>query len=305
MGVPVDAIVPEVWGKTQLTATFRSNFRPTRGGVEIGIINRTRVPDVGGYTALGLGSIGFNVTAGGVSYLLSAGHVANLLGYANGATGDTVTQQSPLTYYPYTLNTVGIVAINPAWDENAACPVRDSTTMAHYDFCTTADVFVATYVSGVSPEKKIVAGNEGQNGASGSQTINGYYGVKDVLPPDMVPQGIGVHKSGRTTGTTTGALDLATTQVPVQLLWQGTTKWILYQNVTRLTHIGNGPGDSGGAIFAGNGTPYSALGILVAGNGNHDSNDNCTSGTTCSVLFFKWSNIEAKLGLGTLSPVTP
>jgi hypothetical protein len=75
---------------------------------------------------------------------------------------------------------------------------------------------------------------------------------------------------------------------------------MLYQNVTRVTHIGAGPGDSGASVFADNGTPYSALGIHVAVYGSSDSNDNCTARMACALLFEKWSNIEAKLSLGTL-----
>ena len=183
-----------------MQTTFRSNFRPSRGGIEIAAINRTRRPDSAGGSFQAPGSLGYNVvSATGTTYLLTAGHVANLLGYANGITGDTITQQ-----YPDWLNDVHAVAtvtINPAWDTGANSPVRDSTTMVHYDFCTTADVLLATYMPGITAERKIVAGNEGQNGASGLQTINGYYGIKNVLPPDMVPQNVGVHKSGRSTGT--------------------------------------------------------------------------------------------------------
>lgn len=67
--------------------------------------------------------------------------------------------------------------------------------------------------------------------------------------------------------------------------------------------MGQGPGDSGGPVFAGNGTPYSALGIHVAGTGTWNASFDCTAGTACTEYFEKWSNIEAKVG--TLSPITP
>lgn len=121
----------------------------------------------------------------------------------------------------------------------------------------------------------------------------------------MVPQGNGIHKSGRTTYTTTGVFDLATTTIPVDLLWAGTTKKMLYQGVTIVLHAGQGEGDSGASVFAGNGTPYTALGILIAGAGSLDSNGVCNNGSLCRFAFFKWSNIEAKLNVGTINPITP
>jgi hypothetical protein len=77
-----------------------------------------------------------------------------------------------------------------------------------------------------------------------------------------------------------------------------------YDGVTLVRNMASGPGDSGGAVFAGNGSPYSAVGIHVASSGPRNSDGSCPDPDLCFSWFFKWSSIEARLGLGPLRPET-
>jgi hypothetical protein len=74
-------------------------------------------------------------------------------------------------------------------------------------------------------------------------------------------------------------------------------------NVARVAHAGWGGGDSGGAVFAGNGYPYYALGIVAAGTGSTGGGANCIAGTACAFYFSRWDRIEQVLGF-TLNPNT-
>ena len=80
-------------------------------------------------------------------------------------------------------------------------------------------------------------------------------------------------------------------------------KSVIFYNVTRVAHIGWGGGDSGAPVFAGNGSPYYAVGMQVAASGSQDSNHVCNAGTSCVMYFTRWSNIEADLGF-SLNPIT-
>lgn len=300
--LPVDAFIPEVWGAWHLATTFHSTIRPTRGGIDISVHNRTRCPR-GDTTVVYLGSIGFNVATNGLAYTMVSGHMLNYFCRTIGVTGDTINQPE---FTPINFSPIATVSYNPAWRQGANCRIN-SNTGTNYDFCTQGDVGLATNLVGVFPERKIAVGNEGQNGAAGSQTINGYYSIGNVLPPDLVPAGVGVHKSGARTGTTTGALVVANFDLPVQVCWYVTPcapaqmQWIDFEDATRVNHVASGEGDSGASVFAGNGSPYSALGILIAGN----APDICVNSTACSFGFHKWSNLENTLGLGPLTVTTP
>jgi hypothetical protein len=322
-GIPASAVVGEIWGEIRPLSNWNSIVRPTRGGIEIGVINRTRypwttLPNGKMYSYSGGGSLGFNVrTPAGTDYFMTNAHVINDWSGTNGALGDTVLQPSLETSLNF-LYGLGIITVNPAWSEGASCPVRDSTTMARFDYCTTADVALGTYVGGVSGERKIGTSDyEGQNGASGccNGHIHGWYPIQGVLAPEFVKQQLtlGVHKSGHKTGTTTGTIGVPLAEAITRLCWRVppypipdpcvSNPYLLWQRVTQVLHMGGGTGDSGGAVFSGNGLPYNALGIVVSGGPSVDVNGNCNAGSACFVFFARWDEMQLRLGL-TLNPAT-
>ena len=174
------------------------------------------------------GSLATTSKPGGQLFL-SAGHNRELWAGRN-SRRDTVA--SPSGYYPTPISPIGRIVLNPAWDEGAACPIIDSTTMQRFDYCTTADVMLGRYFSGIGFERKIATSDyEGHNGAAGHNHIRNYWGIKNVIPPEMVQSGVvGVHKSGQTSGTTTGILDLATMQQDILFCLE---PWSLYKS----THV--------------------------------------------------------------------
>ncbi|HYN82380.1 MAG TPA: hypothetical protein VES88_12825 [Gemmatimonadaceae bacterium] len=301
-GVPLAALIPEVWGELRLEATWKSKIRPTRGGIGIHVRNQTAMPNWGA-----AGSHGFNVrTSNGTNYFMTASHVAQNYRGINGLTGDTVFQYDRA--WPGT--PIGVIELNPAWNTGASCPF-DSTTQTGADMCTEADVALGRFIGGVTGERKIgTSVYEGQNGQPGTQDINGYYPIQGVLSPEFVMTSThGVHKSGQTTGTTTGEIDVPLTTIFVTAGFPSAPPppsnhlYLALQNVARVAHAGHGGGDSGGAVFAGNGSPYYALGIHVGGDGTI-SNGICNAGVNCAFYFARWDRIEARFGLGPLNPNT-
>lgn len=196
LGVPQNAIIPEVWGVGRNTSNWDSNVMPTRAGIQISVVNRTRSPGV-----YPMGSYGFNVTTTtGAIYALIASHTANDAPGINGNVGDSVLQNAFSV-------PVGVVQINPPWDTN--CPINPVTGMP-YDFCTDADVAAVRLLPGVTSQRALGTSDyEGQNGAAGSAHIHGWYPIGSVVPPEFILQNpiIGLHKSGYSTGTTTGIID--------------------------------------------------------------------------------------------------
>jgi hypothetical protein len=312
-GIPKDAVVGEVWGEVRLTSNWNSIVRPTRGGIQLSVMNRTRLPWDPGYSYSGDGSLGYNVrTPAGVQYLLTASHVVNTWSGTNGALNDTITQPwlSSTNKVPYP---IGVITVNPPWTTGAQCPMRDSVSGTHFDYCTTADAALGTYV-GASPDREIGTSDyEGQHGDVGccNGHIHGWYPITGVLSPEFVKQQqtLGVHKSGSTTGTTTGTIGLPLTEFYAQICWRyqsgscGSVPYIIEQRVTQVLHMGSGGGDSGGPEFSGNGLPYNALGIHVAAGPHFNSNGICDAGDSCYTFFARWDEIQLRLGL-TLNPAT-
>jgi hypothetical protein len=148
------------------------------------------------------------------------------------------------------------------------------------------------------------------NGNAGSQNVNGFYTINGVLSPEYTKDTLhhDGNKSGRTTGTTSGAITFVMGDLPVQICWPVASfctpsKWLLLKNVTEV-HAASGQGDSGGPVFTGNpgnGSPYAALGILSAFTGA--SGSVCT-GSSCYYYFARWDMIVPRLGLGDLIPKT-
>ncbi len=303
LGLPEAAVIPEVWGDFVVTTSWSNFVRPTRGGIKTAIVNRVAYPGDTIYEEAS--SYGYTVTNGSTSYFMMSGHAANSYRGINGVTGDSVFQPNWGTS-----NAIGRIAINPSWDSQ--CQMNPSTNQP-FDYCVDADVALGTFFSGVFGDRKIgTSMYEGQNGAKGTDAINNWYPISSVATPEFISTtSNGVHKSGFITGTTTGAMVIPDVQVWTRMCWSLTNcpptggVWVFYWNLTRVNHAGWGWGDSGGPVFAGNGSPYYAVGIQVGGSGqNPNDTVYCTAGTNCTFYFIRWSEIELKLGLGTLNPAT-
>jgi hypothetical protein len=191
--------------------------------------------------------------------------------------------------------------------------------MQHFDYCTTADAMLVSYLPGITYTRGVGTSTyEGLNGAAGNQNVRGIYAIAEVLEPEMVRSGfIGVHKSGSGSGTTTGLLDLPLTDFDFDYCFdpwdrneENTNlgsppacltglKHVRFSHQVRVNTALAVTGDSGAPVFAGNGAPYSALGIVVGANG-----DASCSGVYCYFWFSKWSEIVARLGQGNLNPIT-
>lgn len=301
LGVPTEAVIPEVWGKVQFASNWNSTVRPTRAGIEMEILNRTV------YSVPSGGSIGYNVFTNDTStnYLLTAAHIVDLLLGSSGVTGDTAYQPT----HTAASTPIGFVTNNPAW--STSCPTNPMTG-SPYDLCPVADAMLISYANSVTGTRALGTSDyEGLNGGVGSQHIHGWYAISGVAIPEYLPASDTgkIHKSGFKTGTTTGGLVIPVVQLGFQTYWgvSGGSKWVLLTNVSRVDHMGWGPGDSGGPFFAeapGGGSPYYALGIFSVGNSYDPTTGICTLGTGCQVYFTRWEQIESALGLGTLDPTT-
>lgn len=310
LGIPKEAIIPQIWGRAVVTSNWNSTIRPTHDGIQIAVANQTLRPNVS-YIA----SLGYNVllqTDLAQTHFLTAAHTINSFTGTNGQTGDTIWQPNRST----APTPIGYIAQNPAWSTSCG---TDPATGLPYDYCTDSDVALGGYSPVDLADKEGLrslgtSDYEGLNGAVGSQHIHGWYAIVFFADVNYLPQ-VGadtgaIHKSGAATGTTTGGLVLPVMQVSAQLSWgtTGTTKDVLFTNVARVDHMGWGTGDSGGPIFANNPDqvggpePYFAVGIVTLGSGT-TTNGICTAGTACAVYFTPWLNMVTALN-NTMYPST-
>ena len=307
IGVPLDGILPEVWGEVQPIATWNSRVRPTRAGLRLHVANATASGQF-----VGQGSHGYNVlAANGLSYSMIASHVANNHRGINGVTGDTIFQPWRAEFDPSLGGPTARVVINPPWQDMFCGP--NPSTGTNFDFCTSTDVALATFIGGATGERRVgISTYEGANGAAGTPEIQGWHTVQGVAIPEFVQVNCcGVHKSGFTTGTTTGEIDVLNASVFARIQWGPTLqsyRWILYENLVRVAHAGWGFGDSGGPVFARKvrSDPFYALGIIVTATPAppNATEWTCDRGTECAFYFSRWSNIETAIGIGTLNPAT-
>lgn len=319
-GIPDSAVIGEVWGEVQLVSSWVNVIRPTRGGVSLAVINRTKWHPAGDSIVFGGGgSLGYNVrTPAGVDYFLTAAHVVNEWSASNGAVGDTVIQ--PRLGTGSGLYGIGTITVNPAWQQGAVCPERDTVAHIRFEYCSFADAALGSYI-GTTGERKIGTSDyQGFNGDPGccDGHIHGWYTVQGVLAPEFVRQqqdsakSKGVAKSGFATGTTSGVMGVPYTTVITHLCWGAllnngcaSQPWLYMQGVAQVLTMGVGEGDSGGPVFYGNTQPYAALGIVVGANSINHTYDppRCTLGSACTTYFARWDEIENLLGL-TLNPST-
>jgi hypothetical protein len=303
IGIPLDALVPEVWEEIHVTANWTSIVRPTRGGPQIQVANQPWAPNY-----VENASLGYNVrTPDGTEYMLTVAHASNALRTNHtGFIGDTVFQATTGN------GAIGTVTVNPAWSTTCQ-PAPDGTPV---NYCPVSDAMLMTYMAGIGHNREIGTSDyEGLNGGVGccNGHIHGYYPVGSVATPEWMQANgsLGVHKSGFKTGTTTGPIDVASARLiapycdgpnPTGICPPNQVRLLAYM-ASRSVHIGWGVGDSGSPVFGGNGSPYYALGIQTAGEGHMNGSGICDAGMACFVWFTRWSDIVLHLGL-QISPTT-
>jgi hypothetical protein len=235
--------------------------------VELLVGNNTRVPghwvfdNKTGTTfysyVYGACTLGFNVmrATDSANYFMTAAHCAVEYNGLNGATGDTAFQGPASTRLAAAL---GIFEVNPSYETDQACPISNRTTMTHYEYCTTADVMVGRYWSGVTNERKVgtsTLGGTQANGQAGTQTIAGWWNITAVLTPEYGDSvGHDTAKSGNRTGTTSGSIADFDTSVPVPLCFVPVSGTCQSTHTLLLQHIGGAyayakGGDSGSPVF--------------------------------------------------------
>jgi hypothetical protein len=249
-----------------------------------------------------LGSLGYTVVDTlGHTYFITAAHLPNGFHGANGAIGDTVWQ-GPRDLWG---TAMGRITVNPPWN-TVNCGMGAN-------YCPRADVAAGVYFAGQTSTRKVgTSMYEGVNGSpSRDGTINGGgpYPVTEAVTPEWVDTTFNyVAKSGFATGTTSGQIDVPSGPALLTYTW-GVNGGLgpvtaFFPNAIHVAHIGFGGGDSGGPVWAGNRSPYRALGILVGGTGHENGVAVCDAGVDCGIILNRWTDIEAQLGLGRLNPAT-
>jgi hypothetical protein len=296
-GIPMDAVTPEVWGKIR-GLNWGNAYRPVFGGLMLQLLNRSYYNCCNYW----LESYGYTVAdTHNNFYFISSAHGPNGFHATAGATGDTIWQ-SP-QYLP-DATVLGRVTINPAWS-SVNCPMGAN-------FCATADVSAGVFFSGQTYVRKVgtstYEGLDGNPSRDGTLNAHTPYPVTEPVLPEWVDSTLhNVGKSGWASGTTSGQLDMTSFPGVVTYAWGatgGATRTAYFPRLTHVTHIGWGDGDSGGDVYSGSGAPYYPLGITVGGTGHYNSLFICDSGLQCGIVFNRWPDIEAQLGLGRLEPAT-
>lgn len=310
LGIPDDAVDVSSIGPIAASANFANSVvRPTRAGPMIWVYDgRYDHPNGSGGTTVvaEVLSEGFNVRLddmpGQPTVFSTAAHGPNSYYAANGQIGGYIWQP----FSPYGIATI---TTNPAWT-SVGCPYGA-------DYCTTADVALGTYLSGVTSQRAVGTSDyQGDNGATGSQHVHGWYAISDTVPPEMVPwTAKTVFKSGQHSGTTSGTINTNFwNSVDSAMAWGNpeapSSVSVAFLGQVRVDSMGWGRGDSGAPVFLHTKTvgvcnPYCALGLQNSGFGGvSPTTGQCNVGKLCSIQFSKWSAMESWLGVGRLNPKT-
>jgi hypothetical protein len=251
LGVPAAAVIVEEVEPVRLAATLRDRVRPVVGGLQI---------NFPGF----LCTLGFNATRSGQRSFITNSHCTN----TQGGTEGTPYWQPTSTVAPTQIATE---VADPAYTAGGGCPNGRR--------CRRSDAARARYASGTTSTLGSIARTSGAN--NGSLTITGNF---SITAEGGASVGQTVHKIGRTTGWTRGAV----TNTCVNVNVSGTNVTQLCQT---LVSAGVGAGDSGSPVFRRQGTTgnVTLVGILWGGSG------------TSLYVFSPISNIEAELGALTTS----
>jgi hypothetical protein len=258
LGVPSDAVVVEEVEPVRLAATLRDRVRPVVGALQINF----DPPGTPGFSFVC--TLGFNATRNGQRSFITNSHCTNTQG------GNEST--------PYWQPTQGVAptriateVADPAYSTGGVgCPSGRR--------CRRSDAARARYASGTTSTLGRIARTSGAN--NGSITITGNF---TITAEGSAIAGQQVHKIGRTTGWTRGAVSgtCVNTNVAGTNITQLCQTWVL---------AGVAGGDSGSPVFRRQGTTNNVtlVGILWGGGVLSD-------GSTLYV-FSPISNIEMELG---------
>jgi hypothetical protein len=217
--------------------TLRSRHRPTVGGIQI---------HWGNY----LCTLGFNVDHSGGRSFITNSHCTN----KQGTTGTTAYYQPTSTADPAA---IAIEADDPAYFKGGGCSVGK--------VCRYSDASRALYQSGTESSRGVIAKTTGEN--SGSLDVDGYFAINAQNNSSTSFSGT-VHKTGRTTGWTSGNVTRSCVTVNVS----GSNIQLLCQTlVERPGSVIVQGGDSGSPVFQiTSGDNVTLVGILWGGNSSGD-----------------------------------
>lgn len=245
LGVPSAAVVVEEVEPVRPAVTLRQRVRPVVGGLQI---------NFPGF----LCTLGFNAVRSGQRSFITNSHCTNVQGGTE-ATPYWQPAEGPSS------SLIGTEVADPGYTRGGGCPSGRR--------CRRSDAARAAYASGTTSTLGSIARTTGAN--NGSVTISGRFTITGEGSPVA---GQTVHKVGRTTGWTRGAV--AATCVHVNVSGSNITQ--LCQSIVS---AGVGSGDSGSPVFRRRGgSNVALLGILWGGSGSS------------TFVFSPMANIEAELG---------
>jgi hypothetical protein len=254
LGVPSAAVVVEEAEPVRLAATLRDRVRPVVGALQINFD-----PDPGTPGSF-LCTLGFNATRNGQRSFITNSHCTNIQG------GNQST--------PYWQPTQGVSPTQIATEVADPAYTTGGVGCPSGRRCRRSDAARARYASGTASTLGRIARTSGAN--NGSITITGNF---TITAEGSAIAGQQVHKIGRTTGWTRGAVigTCVNTNLSGSDITQLCQTWV---------SAGVDAGDSGSPVFRrqGTGSNVTLVGILWGG-----------SGTTIYV-FSPISNIETELG---------
>jgi hypothetical protein len=246
LGVPSDAVRLQETEPVRLAATLRERVRPVVGGLQI---------NFPGF----LCTLGFNALRNSQRSFITNSHCTNVQG------GNDATP------YWQPLSGAGSAQIatevaDPGYTTGGGCPAGRR--------CRRSDAARARYASGTTSTLGRIAKTTGAN--NGSVTISGNF---TITAEGTASVGQTVHKVGRTTGWTRGAV----TNTCVTVNVTGTN---ITQICQTFVSAGVGSGDSGSPVFrrTGGGSNATLVGILWGGSGSS------------TYVYSPIANIEAELG---------
>ena len=247
VGVPSAAVTVEEVEPVKLAATLRDRIRPVVGGLQI---------NFPGF----LCTLGFNAVRSGQRSFITNSHCTEVQGGNDG----TPYWQPTQTVSPTQIATE---VADPAYTKGiTGCPAGRR--------CRRSDAARAAYASGTTSTLGSIARTTGANNRS--LTISGNF---TITAEGTATVGQTVHKVGRTTGWTRGAV--TNTCVTVNVSGSNITQ--LCQTVVS---AGVGSGDSGSPVFrrSGSGSNAILVGMLWGGSGSS------------TYVYSPLANIEAELG---------
>jgi hypothetical protein len=244
-GVPSAAVVVEEVQPVTYAATLQDRIRPVVGGLQV---------NFPGF----LCTLGFNALRNTQRSFITNSHCTNVQGGTEGTPYWQPTQAAASAQ-------MGTEVADPAYTTGGGCPAGRR--------CRRSDAARVAYASGTTSTLGRLARTTGAN--NGSVTISGNF---TITGEGNASVGQAVHKVGRTTGWTRGAV--TNTCVDVNVSGSNIT-----QLCQTLVSAGVGSGDSGSPVFRRRGAGNATLvGILWGGSG------------TSLYVFSPLANIEAELG---------